>query len=291
MKALRQRAALYQAVRSFFYGRGYLEVETPQLLPTVIPEENIAPWRWGDLFLQASPELAMKRLLARGEEAIFQICKCFRPGERGRLHLPEFTMLEWYRTGDDYQGLMTETEEFFRWLAGSLSAETGFSQPALDYLTHGQWQRLTVAEAFARYGSMAAEAALQQDCFDEILVAEVEPRLGQDGPCLLYDYPLPLASLARVKESDPTLAERFELYMLGIELANGFSELTDASVQRQRFVKAATDLQLPLPELFLADLDNLDQACGIALGLDRVLMVLCGAECIDQVVSFTQDEL
>ncbi|MEN8139877.1 MAG: EF-P lysine aminoacylase EpmA [Thermodesulfobacteriota bacterium] len=291
-KKLRQRAAFLQAVRAFFQQHGYLEVETPIRQPLLIPEAQIVPFKSDGWLLQSSPELCMKRLLAQGQARIFQICKCFRAGERGRYHLPEFTMLEWYRSNDDYHGLMAETALFLAHLGSELAPVSGFSADVCQLLAASECESLTVAQAFALHADLDLAQALRQDCFDEVLVSQVEPNLGQDGPCFLYDYPASLASLARRKEAEPELAERFELYIRGVEIANGFSELIDAREQRQRFQAEIAVTASPMPERFLADLEMLEsEACGIALGLDRLLMLLTGATAIDQVVAFTPEDL
>ncbi|MBI5014224.1 MAG: EF-P lysine aminoacylase GenX [Deltaproteobacteria bacterium] len=283
------RARVVQAIRAFFIGRGYLEVETPHRIPAPAPEAHIDAVGSEGWYLHTSPELCMKRLLAVGHPRLFQVCRCFRKGERGRRHLPEFTMLEWYRAGADYRGLMEETEE----LVGEVAATCGGRQFDLSR----PWERLTVAEAFARFTTTTPEAALADGSFDERVAFEIEPHLGQGRPLFLCDYPAPLAALARRKPGNPSVAERFELYLQGVELANGFSELTDVAEQRDRFaaergVRAAAGKDpYPLPERFLEDLARLPESAGIALGVDRLVMLLAGAETIDEVVAFAPEEL
>ena len=287
-KRLHLRAAFFQAIRNFFQEQGFLEVDTPIRQPLLIPEQNIVPVPSGAQFLQSSPELYMKRLLASGCEQIFQICRCFRYGERGRLHLEEFVMLEWYRMDADYTNLMADCEKLFGFLHSAMS---DCSFPVrLDL----PWQRLTVEEAFQQYCSVSARQALEQDQFDQLLVEEVEPNLGQGIPTFLYDYPLELASLARPKADYPDVAERFELYVSGVELANGFSELTDPGLQRSRFEEEYVKMgqsNRKMPEQFLKDLGLIDRAAGIAMGLDRLFMLLLGLECLDEAVTFAPDDL
>lgn len=294
---LKQRAAIIRAVRVFFEERDYLEVDTPLRLPVLAPELWIEPLVSEDYFLQTSPELCMKRLLAAGHSRLFQICHCFRKGERGRLHLPEFMMLEWYRSGCDYQELMTECEELVKSVilacaGGSLFPDLG-DRFSLDI----PFERLTVGAAFARYGECSVEDALAADRYEEVLVAQLEPNLGVDLPSFLYDYPATLASLARLKKDEPAVAERFELYIDGIELANGFSELVEPVEQRQRFeqerklIRAAGRAPGSMPEKFLTALNDMENAAGIALGLDRLVMILTGADSIDEVVAFCPEEL
>nr|MDA3832173.1 EF-P lysine aminoacylase EpmA [Spirochaetales bacterium] len=296
MKKLHERAALLRAVRFFFEIHEYLEVETPVRNPVLIPETNILPVVSDGFFLQTSPELCMKRLLSRGYGKIFQICKCFRGQERGNRHLPEFTMLEWYRVQGDYQSLMSETADLLKFLAGKICGCSGFD-PTIVAVLQQPSEFITVRDAFAMYTSYTAEQAIVDNCFDEQLVEYIEPVLGLRQPCFLYDYPAALGSLARKKKSDGSLAERFELYVQGVELANGFSELTDGPEQRRRFeieleVARGTGLpQAAMPEKFLRDLDVMPEACGIALGFDRLVMLLTGAATIDEVVSSTPEEL
>jgi lysyl-tRNA synthetase class 2 len=291
--ALEARARIVQTIRAFFVAQGFLEVETPQRIPVNAPELHIDAVRSGAWSLHTSPELCMKRLLAAGYPRLFQLCRVWREAERGSRHLPEFTMLEWYRSDADYLNLMEDCEALLRALvpAGKLTVR------GTEIDLAGPWPRLTVAEAFTAYASLPLAQALAKDLFDELLTGEVEPRLGQERPTFLYDYPARLAALARRKAGHPELAERFELYIAGIEVANAFSELTDPVEQRQRFTaeEAARRAQgkepLPLPEKFLAELANLPPSAGIALGLDRLVMLLTGATSIDDVIAFSPEEL
>ncbi len=310
VQGLRLRAAFFHSLRSFFITRQFLEVDTPIRQPLLLPEANIQPLTSEDAFLQASPELCMKRLLALGCDRIFQICNCFRKGERGRLHLEEFTMLEWYRAGADYEDLMDDCEQLLGFLLVELGgmagcgalrkgSRDGLRPYGCDQIIAMQppWDRLSVEAAFARFSPVSLEQALASGSFDELLVQYVEPSLGLERPLFLHDYPVALGSLARRKDGAPHLVERFELYINGMELANGFSELTDVDEQRQRFAEELRLMEeggrkpLPMPERFLEDLAHLQQAAGIALGVDRLLMLLMGRRCIDEVVSFAPDDL
>ena len=294
---LRARAAILKAIRDFFIAEGYLEVDTPLLIPAPAPETHIDAIPAANWFLHTSPELCMKRLLAAGYERIFQLCHCWRADERGTRHLPEFTMLEWYRADADYRDLMRECEELVRSVAVSLGhgKTISYRNAAVD-LT-GEWERLSVREAFERYAGASMEEALSSDTFDLLMVEAIEPCLGIHRPTFLYDYPAERSALARLSPSDPTVAERFELYIGGLELANAFSELTDPAEQRQRFEAEAADraarqrIVYPLPEPFLNELAAMPPAAGIALGVDRLVMVLLDAPSIDDVVSFTPEEL
>jgi lysyl-tRNA synthetase class 2 len=298
---LHLRAAFFRCIRSFFYQQGFLEVDTPLRQPVYLPESNIVPIASEQEYLQTSPELCMKRLLAAGNDKIMQICPCFRKEEKGRLHQEEFQMLEWYRTGADYHQLMHDCEELLRFLADNLSAQqlpnSGAGQLLFPGVTLGDsWQRITVAEAFSRYSSLSLPQALQEDQFDDILVECIEPHLGKDAPVFLYDYPVELGSLARRRRDNPAVVERFELYIQGVELANGFSELTDAKEQRKRFcderakIKENTGREAAMPERFLADLGRLDTAAGIAMGLDRLFMIATNRQHITEVVTFSPED-
>ncbi|MFP3983429.1 MAG: EF-P lysine aminoacylase EpmA [Desulfurivibrionaceae bacterium] len=292
MDILYKRARIIQHIRDFFINREYLEVETPLRQPACIPEGHIEPVRSGDWFLQPSPEQSMKKLLADGYPKIFQICKCFRSEERGKLHLPEFTMLEWYRCGIDYQELMTECEELLESLAHSPEEVI---DPPWTGKTDNPWPRITVTELFQKHSTVTPTEAVRQDCFEEILIEKIEPHLGHTTPVFVYDYPAALGSLARLKPGDHKLAERFEMYAGGIELANGFSELVDSKVQRRRFQEERRILREkgiepgPVPEKFLEGLDRIPSAAGIALGIDRLIMVCCDLNTIDEAVAMVPE--
>lgn len=291
------RARIVRAIRAFFVARGFLEVETPVVIPAPAPETHIdAPACEGG-FLQTSPELAMKRLLAAGYPPIFQLSRCFRSGERGGRHLPEFTMLEWYRPDADYTALMEDCIGLFRHLADELDLVDPVSRNGSTVDFRGVWGRVTVDEAYRRFAGVSAEAAIADGVFDLLMVEKVEPRLGIGTPTILMDYPAKLAALARLKPGDPTLAQRFEVYAAGLELANGFSELTDPVEQRERFEREARErasagkVPYPSPERFLDELGRMPPSAGIALGVDRLVMLMAGAETIDGVVAFTPEEL
>ncbi|MBN1103574.1 MAG: EF-P lysine aminoacylase GenX [Deltaproteobacteria bacterium] len=296
-RALRLRAMTIQALRRFFVERGYLEVETPHLIPAPAPEAHIDAVPVGDAFLHTSPELCMKRLLAAGYPRLFQICQSFRQGERGARHLPEFTLLEWYGAGMDYLDLMGECEELVLFVSRELGLGEGISYQGTHIALQAPWERLTVRAAFDRYTSMSAEEAVREDRFDEVMVTEIEPHLGTGRPTFLCDYPAELGALARVKRNDPGLAERFELYMACLEIANAFSELTDPLEQRERFERAREERRrsekpvYPLPEKFLAALSRMPECAGIALGVDRLIMLFADETDIANVVTFTPEEL
>lgn len=291
------RATIIQAIRSFFIDSGYLEIETPNLIPSPAPEVHIDAVSAADGFMHPSPELCMKRLLSAGYSMIFQICKCYRKGERGKHHLPEFTILEWYRAGADYMDLMTECEEMIRFVAADLEREDKIEYMGKSIDLRGPWERMTMSEAFKRYSPIPLEEALGSDRFDEIMVLEIEPRIDISKPLFLYDYPFSLAALSRLKEADPSLAERFELYIGGLELANAFSELTDVNEQKKRFAREREirrqlgKAEYPFPDRFIKELDKMPEAAGIAFGIDRLVMLFADKDTIDDVVSFTPEEL
>jgi elongation factor P--(R)-beta-lysine ligase len=314
--AARARQVLQRTVRARLEALGYQEVETPLLVPApgmephirafevpFLPETDVGRPR--TLYLHTSPEYAMKRLLADGSGPIFQICKVFRNGEVSSTHNPEFTMLELYRPRADYRVIMDDLESVLVAAAEALGrAEPFGSHP---------YERVTVREAIRRETGIdlsevgdarsLAEAARHlgvrsepgdgfDDVFFRLFLERVEPRLGRDRPAFLIDYPASMAALARLSPQDPSVAERFELYAHGLELANGFSELTDAAEQRRRleeeraFRVARGRPAYPLDEAFLEAVGRMPPSGGVAMGLDRVLMLLLGAERIEDVLLF-----
>ncbi len=291
------RARVIQSVRRFFREQDYLEIDTPLLIPAPAPEAHIDAVKAGQLYLQTSPELCMKQLLAAGYPRLFQICKCFRNEERGRLHLPEFALLEWYKTETDYTGLMAECEALFLYVLKALGMGETLHYQGIEIQMSMPWERLSIEESFDRYASMSLKKALEQGRFDEVMVKDVEPHLGITTPTFAYDYPASMAALARLKPECPHLAERFEVYIGGMELANGFSELTDVNEQRARFVAEQkhrhnlTKEVYPMPEAFLESLPHMPEAAGIALGVDRLVMILADRVRIDDVVAFTPEDI
>ncbi len=329
-EAARARARLYAEVRRFLTGLGYEEVETPCLVPAPGMEPHVdafqaqfVPEGGGGsrpLWLHTSPEFAMKRLLADGFQRIFQIARVFRNGEVSATHNPEFTLLELYRAGTDYQGIMRDLEALVDACARSLSGATRLRAAGLEVDLAAPFERVTAAEAFAQHagidlaGCRGDEAALRrallsagvrgldeadsyEDLFFRAFLEKIEPALAATGrPAFVVDWPAPMAALSRLKRSDPAWAERFELYAAGLELANGFSELTDADEQRRRLEgERALRRRLgraayPLDERFLAALPHMPEAGGVAVGLDRLLMLLAGAGSIDEVLLFPARE-
>ncbi|OGV48288.1 MAG: hypothetical protein A2X49_15730 [Lentisphaerae bacterium GWF2_52_8] len=286
------KARLFSLLRAYFEAHGFMEVITPSLIGAPAPEEYIeAPPVPPGLFLRSSPELQMKRLLAAGYEKIYQMGPCFRQGERGRLHREEFTMLEWYQAGADYEELL----EFTRGMLISAVTALHGSGPCpcgkstIDFTA--PWCVLSVRDAFEQFADTSPKASIETNCFEEVLVSKVEPALPKDRPVVLKDYPARLGAFARLKKDDPSLAERWELYLGGVEIANAYGELTEPAEQRRRFALFnATRQSLgqkPYPEAteFLAALDaGIPPSAGCALGLERLAMILSGSERLDEVM-------
>lgn len=317
------RAEVTRALRAWFAHEGFCEVETAILQVSPGNETHLhaprtelgrADGERVTRYLRTSPEFACKKLLAAGEARIFEFARVFRDRERGDLHLPEFTMLEWYRADCAYEAIMADTVAVIAQAARATGIRRfGFRGQFADPLAEPE--RLTVAVAFQRLAGIdllativngeghraaLAKAARDKvritdddtwsDIFSKILVEHIEPGLGQGRLSLLYEYPVPEAALARAKPSDPRVAERFEVYACGVELANGFGELTDTAEQRRRFGLAMDEKQrrygerYPLDEDFLAAVAKMPEASGVALGFDRLVMLASGATRIDQVV-------
>lgn len=320
---LNARSAVTRALRAWFDAQGFVEVETGVLQVSPGNETHLHAPRTalttaaGDhltRYLRTSPEFACKKLLAAGEQKIVEFARVFRDRERGVLHLPEFTMLEWYRAGGSYDAVMADCIAVIA-TAARATGIPGFSFRGRQADPFIEPERLTVAAAFDRFAGIdllntvagregdraaLAEAARERvritdddnwsDIFSKVLVEHIEPRLGQDRLTVLSDYPAPEAALARISPADSRVAERFEIYACGVELANGFGELTDAAEQRIRFAQAMDEKQsrygerYPLDEDFLAAVARMPEAGGVALGLDRLVMLASGASRIDQVV-------
>ncbi len=289
------RAQVFSLTRQFFCARGFLEVETPVRVPAVAPEANIAPVASEGWHLITSPELHMKRLLAAGYPRLFQLARCFRRGERGRLHNPEFTLLEWYEAGSDYLGVVRDTEQLVTFLAKEMGLGTTITYQGQRIDLTPPWPRLTVREAYLKYAGWDPVASDDARRFDEDAAVRVLPSLPQARPLVLLDYPRQAASLARLKPGNPLVAERAEVFIGGLELTNGYSELTDAEEQRERFAAEAAQIEretgrkVPQPESFLAAVGHMPPAGGIALGMDRLVMLLLNAGSIDEVLAFTAE--
>jgi len=314
---LRARAEIFRAVREFFDARGYLEVETPALQKSPCMEAHIQAFktelvsadfqRRETMYLHTSPEFAMKKLLVAGLPKIYQLARVFRNAEGSRWHSPEFTMLEWYQAGMSYEEMMEETADLLRHV---LKASARAGDKTSD--AHLPWEKITVTDALKKYAGvdisghledlahLRAEAARigvhvsehddWQNALLKILMEKVEPNLGSPAPTIIHDYPVSMAALSRPKPSDPRFAERFEVYVCGIELENAFGELTDAKIQRERFLrevalrKKTYGDDYPVDEDFLRALEHgLPPSSGNALGLERLVMLATGAEHVDLV--------
>jgi lysyl-tRNA synthetase class 2 len=322
---LLQRGRLKAAIRAYFQTRDFIEVECGALVASPGNETHLHAFETGligpdgtgrQLYLHTSPEFSAKKLLAAGEVRIFDFARVFRNKERGRLHAPEFTMLEWYRAYEDYAAVITDSLALVR-LAAEIVETNTFRHREAQCDPHAEPDRLTVAEAFTHFAGIDLLATLSasgdgdaaalrsrarrggvavsddddwSDMFSKILTLRVEPRLGLERPCILYEYPVCEAALAQVSRRDPRLAERFELYACGVELANGFGELTDPVQQRMRFEREMAKKErvygqrYPLDEAFLAALAGMPPASGVALGFDRLVMLATGAPNIDSVL-------
>jgi lysyl-tRNA synthetase class 2 len=318
------RGRIKAGIRDLFLDQGFSEVECGILahspgneahLHAFKTEAVLPDGRCRELYLHTSPEFAAKKLLAAGEEKIFEFARVFRNRERGRLHAPEFTMLEWYRAREDYRAVIADSLTILRLAAEMAGRKLTYLDRECDAAAEAEW--LTLEDAFRIHAgielldtlapdgtgmrdllaSRAKRAGLAiaghdgwSDIFSKVLAARIEPRLGLGRPTILYEYPRAEAALARPKPENPRLAERFELYACGVELANGFGELTDPQEQRARFVAEMAEKErvygtrYPLDEDFLAALAKMPAASGVALGFDRLVMLASGAPHIEQVL-------
>jgi lysyl-tRNA synthetase class 2 len=324
--ALIARASILRAVRGYFESQGFLEVETPARVMSPGQEVHLEAIPAGDgRHLITSPEYHMKRLVAGGLPRIVQFCRCFRAEEDGPFHQPEFTMIEWYRAGGTMDELMRDCEAIVEVAARAARTWPKASVPTNRRSEHspevlaldGAFERTTVRALFhlhagielrgneseadmralaQRAGCCVAADAAWDDVFYQVFLDRIEPRLGCPRPTFVLDWPAPLGALARRKADDPLTVERFELYGGGLELANAFGELTDSVEQRRRFVEEA-DLRrvrgravYPIDEKLLEALGHMPPTCGIALGFDRLVMLVLGASSIREVLAFANDE-
>lgn len=321
LRNLEKRGRAAAALRSFFAARDFVEVETPLLVGAPGLEVHIEAVPAGmDGWLITSPEFQMKRLLAAGMERIYTVCKCFRARESGPLHAVEFTMVEWYRGWSDLEAIAADTEALVEHVAREVAGGTQLELPSGTVDVSTPWPRMTVREAMKRFAEVdldgdepATELAEKlhaagielggaqawDDLFYSAFVAKVEPALAaMDRPVLITDWPVELAALARRKPDDPRVVERFEAYVGGMELANAFGELTDPVEQRARFVDEQLERQdrerpvYPIDEKLIRALEEgLPPSGGIALGFDRLVMLVCGARDIREVLAFAPDEI
>jgi lysyl-tRNA synthetase class 2 len=285
---LRRRDILLRSLRRFFQRRNYIEVETPirVLSPGIDPYVDALP-AGGQFFLATSPELEMKKLLAAGMDRIFQVTRAFRADEAGDLHSPEFSLLEWYSVGEDYGDLMETTEKLVR-EAGAALEDAGIATAAERWPS--PFPRITVDEAFRRHAGWEPSRAFEADLFFRDMVEKVEPELASQGALCLTDYPAPAGALARKKPEDPKVCERFELYLEGIEICNGFTALTDPVEQVERFERDNEERKrlgkcaYPIDGEFVSALESgLPPCAGNALGIDRLLLALTGSRRLAEV--------
>ena len=291
---LEQRARILGAVRSFFASADFLDVETPVRVRAPLPERHIDAIPCGTHWLATSPEPHMKRLLAAGCHRIFQIAKCFRAGESGRLHNPEFSMLEWYRAHAGMQALVDDAKALLSSVCRAVLGSDTFAFHGHSISLGGAWEMLSVDEAFARHANWKLEQCPAADAFDSVLVEKIEPRLGFGTPTVLHGYPACFSPMALPQSSCPSRADRFEIYIAGIELANGCAELVDrtvleANLHAERDARTAMGKEpYDWPEDFAAALEHMPPSAGAALGLDRLVMLLCDAQRIEDVVAFVE---
>jgi len=317
-----QRGRIKAAIREHFEAQGFVEVECGALAVSPGNEAHLHAFETAlrepggeatPLYLHTSPEFAAKKLLAAGETRIFEFARVFRNRERGALHAPEFTMLEWYRANEPYQTVIDDTLGLLR-IAADITGLKIFSHRNVSCDPRAEAERLSVAQAFEKFAgvdflstlnekgegnrdALAAIAGIDiaandnwADIFSKILVARIEPKLGHGAPTILYEYPRCEAALARATGHDPRLAERFELYVCSVELANGFGELTDAQEQRRRFIAEMDEKQriygecYPIDEDFLAALAHMPPASGVALGFDRLVMLATASRNVNDVI-------
>ncbi len=303
MKRLAERAAVVRAVRSFFDERDFLEVETPIVVPSPGLDVHLDAFEVGPstrpLFLSTSPEYQMKRLLADGYPRIYQITRAFRRGEVGSRHNHEFSMLEWYRANAGIEDVIADTEGLIAHVTGGVVRVDG-----REIDTRAPFARMTVCEAYQRFAGIARDETLRlaeqdEDAFFRLLVDDVEPAIAKLPHALvLAEYPSSQASLARRKPGDPAVAERFEVYVAGVELCNGFGELTDPEEQRARLLRDQKTRKsrglpiYPIDERFLDALARgMPPSGGNALGLDRLVALATGTTDISSVIAFTAEEL
>lgn len=319
---VKARMLLMKAVREYFDGQDYLEVQTPalQVMPGTEPHvhafqtEQLSPDLQSSVtrYLHASPEFAMKKLLVAGLPKIYQMCPVYRNAEGSSVHSCEFTMLEWYRTETDYEGIMADTIGLLRHIAARLNI-TAYEKDEYKADPFTEWEKITVCEAFLKYAGIDLESVLPDkverfrelvqnlglpvtdkdewdDLFFKVSMNKIEPNLGMGQPTILYDYPAHMAALSKIKASDPRFAERFEVYVCGIELGNAFSELTDYRQQHQRLLEDMAEKERVYGEAWPVDIDfikalkhGMPEAGGIAIGIDRLAMLATGADDISQI--------
>lgn len=292
---LQRRAFILNVTHRFFTEQNFLEVDTPVRSPAIAPEKEIIPFESNGWFLTTSPELYMKRLLAAGYTRIYQISRCFRKNERGRLHNPEFTLLEWYRTNANYMTMVADTESLVLYIARALGYNNSLQYQGKTIDLEPPWPRIEIRQLFNRLAGWDPVANPDSNHFDEDMVIKIIPNLDPCRPTVMLNYPAEMASLARLKSGEPSIGERTEIFIGGLELANAFSELTNPEEQAKRFQEESEYIKHnqgrvpPVPQKYLESLKYLPECGGIALGMDRLVMLFCNAAAIDEVIPFSVD--
>ena len=300
---MKARAQILSAMRAFFHAQDFVEVDTPIMVPSPGLDVHLDAYEVKDTksprFLMTSPEYQMKRLLADGLPRIYQLAHCFRRNEEGSRHQPEFMMCEWYRTNAGMADVMADTEQLVAHAARTLLGTTVIPALSASVDVAAPWERLSVRDAFKRYANANMDELVRdEEKFYRVLVDEIEPKLGVGRPTILHSYPASQASLARLTPGDPSTAERFEAYIDGVELCNGFGELTDAREQRARFEHDREERRrlgkpvYPIDEEFVSALEHGIPECGgNALGVDRLVMLLTGCASIEDIVAIPASHL
>lgn len=284
INTLKKRADIISAIRSFFESELFVEVETPIRTRAPLPEQNIDAIQCGDFYLATSPEPYMKRLVAGGFDKIFQISKCFRNSEKGKKHNVEFTMLEWYRKDADYFKLVDDAKKLLKYICEKINLDT----------FPDKWEIISLDEAWEKFTGKILDDIPDGFDFDKTMVEKIEPKLPGNINVVLTDFPAIFSPMCKQKNDNPYRAERMEIYINGIELANGCTEQIDKNLQIKRlrdeqFIRGKFEKSVyPWPDEFVDSLDSMPTSAGMALGVDRLVMILCNINNIEDVLTFTE---
>jgi lysyl-tRNA synthetase class 2 len=289
------RAKILAGIRAFFTNQDFLEVDTPLRVPAVAPEQFIHPYTSEGWYLSTSPELQMKRLLSAGYERIFQICHCFRRDENGRHHNSEFTMVEWYRAGADYRRIISDTENLVLYLAEKFGSGGDLLYQGKEIDIRLPWPRISIRQAYMDWAGWDPFTDFNGQRFDDDLVDKIIPRFPPQRPVVITDYPRECAALAKFNRQTQT-AERAEVFIAGLEIANAYSELTDPDEQERRFKSEMNEMikagkPSVWPGKFMEAIKSMPECSGIALGVDRLVMLLTDSAEINEVIAFPSDLL